>query len=119
MNPIVEKSPLRRWRKENRYTMPDIALKLGVSSKTIDSWEKGATMPRDYFAKIGALIGLSESKLRKLWTKWKHAAAQSTAGTITATAEEAMRARIAHGAALKAWETRRAMAAAKTTPSAS
>ena len=65
-------------------------------------------MPRDHFAMIGALIGFSESKLRELWTKWKHVAAQSTAGIMTATAQEAKRAKIAHGAVLKAWETRRA-----------
>jgi hypothetical protein len=35
MNPIGEKN--RLWRKENRYTMPDIASKLAVSNKTIDS----------------------------------------------------------------------------------
>lgn len=68
----IEQNPLRKYRKSMDMTVYEVATTLGVSSQTVNQWEKGTVMPRtENFANIAQYMGVPVSGLLGDWMDWK------------------------------------------------
>lgn len=66
----IENNPLRRYRKENKLAVVNIAPTLEVSTNTIQAWEMGAKQPApENLERIGKLIG--DRQIDSTWESWR------------------------------------------------
>lgn len=67
----VEKNPLRRWRKRNKFSLMDAAGILDVGFTTVQLWESGAREPGDdNMAKIAVQMQTTPESARRSWRRW-------------------------------------------------
>ncbi len=71
-------NPLRIWRRLAHVTQGRVAVRLGVSNKTIQNWENGSITPRaEHVERIARLMGTNPEDLRRAWSRWLRRAGEA------------------------------------------
>jgi len=65
----LEQNPLRKFRKKNKLGLMEIAGLLGVGVSTVQTWEKGVTVPKSEKFKMLANL-LNAPDIEETWFKW-------------------------------------------------
>lgn len=67
----IEENPLRAHRKGQGMTIADAAVKIGVSSMTIQFWENGSMKPGDdNMGRIAEFMGITAGEAATAWNNW-------------------------------------------------